>query len=165
MAKQRATFIKDLKRKAPKKGEFYDQYIDYIADEDFALEKSEHISYQLAIIGLSISLEIVMRNIIIHRFKPNKNIIDSLFKFKELIKFLTSKQIFISGIQNYKEYNELRCINNCLKHSGIVDKQLTSANSKWHLEKSFDGGQLKDAYERLKNPACLFIKLLVKEIK
>ncbi len=37
----------------------------------------------------------------------------------------------LTTLLNYQKYNELRLLNNCVKHSGFVDNKLAKCNNKW----------------------------------
>ena len=54
------------------------------------------------------------------------------FQIKKLIKYF--KEIYsldIEALSNYQKFDELRLINNCIKHCGIVNKDLSKCNNKW----------------------------------
>ena len=54
------------------------------------------------------------------------------FQIKKLIKYF--KEIYsldIEALSNYQKFDELRLINNCIKHCGIVNKDLSNCNNKW----------------------------------
>ena len=42
----------------------------------------------------------------------------------------------ITEIQKYNIFNELRLVNNCIKHSGFVDRKLSQYNNKWTKDES-----------------------------
>lgn len=37
----------------------------------------------------------------------------------------------LTTLLNYQKYNELRLLNNCVKHKGFVDNKLAKCNNKW----------------------------------
>lgn len=54
------------------------------------------------------------------------------FQIKKLIKYF--KEIYsldIEALSNYQKFDELRLINNCIKHSGFVNNELSKCNNKW----------------------------------
>ncbi len=60
----------------------------------------------------------------------------------------------IKTLAGYSEFDELRLINNCIKHNGVVDKKL-SGYSNWN-----EGDKLSKlyfSYNRLKNGVNDFI--------
>jgi uncharacterized coiled-coil protein SlyX len=64
--------------------------------------------------------------------KLTPNQIDNCYKKTEVIKLLKAKfNIDFTLLVNYQEIEELRCLNNAIKHKGLVSKELNNANSKW----------------------------------
>ena len=49
-----------------------------------------------------------------------------LFLWKKLKKQLRTNGIDVEKMVNYREVNQLRCLNNSIKHSGIVDGELAA---------------------------------------
>ena len=71
----------------------------------------------------------------------------------------------VEALASYSALNELRCLNNCIKHSGYADAELASLGTKWAEgdELKYDG--LKDAFDRLKQSAMNFVVELVAEVR
>jgi len=60
--------------------------------------------------------------------------IENCYKKIESIKLLKAKfNIDFTLLDNYQEIEELRCLNNAIKHKGLVTIELNNANSKWIL--------------------------------
>ncbi len=56
----------------------------------------------------------------------------SCYKKKEAVKLLKQKfNIEYKKLTDYAKIEELRCLNNDIKHNGMVGRELASANSKW----------------------------------
>lgn len=64
------------------------------------------------------------------KFTPKQ--IETCYKIAESIKLLKSKfNIDFKTLKSYQEIEELRCLNNAVKHKGIVSTELNEANPKW----------------------------------
>ena len=87
----------------------------------------------------------VIRQIIIG---ANFDTIKHLFKHSSIV-------LDISSLNNFREINEIRQLNNCLKHSiGVVDLRLNQINPFWEIDKPITL-DLVDA--RIKKfPKCIF---------
>jgi len=71
------------------------------------------------------------------------------FRWKELNRFLISKAINIKDISNYREVNELRIVNNEVKHSGKLGEEIKEISEfKSHDSIQFD--PLDRFYRRVK---------------
>ncbi len=82
--------------------------------------------------------------------KLTTNQIENCYKIKESIKLLKSKfNIDFNQLDNYQEIEELRCLNNAIKHKGLVSKELNDANSKWIINSPL--GDTYNDFLRLKN--------------
>jgi hypothetical protein len=69
--------------------------------------------------------------------------LDSCYKKSEAKKNLKNKfNIDYEKLADYKKIEELRCLNNAIKHNGTVGKELHNANAKWklntHIENTYD---------------------------
>lgn len=71
--------------------------------------------------------------------------------------------IFSRLSRKFKEFEELRLLNNCLKHSEIVDKKLREINQKrWHKGSKIE--ITKEDLERLESSSKSFVSNLIKNI-
>lgn len=102
----------------------------YFDDELVLAESIQDLADQLAIVALYGELEIRIKNMCAIAI-PNVNA-RSLFNWKSLTTALANMGIAISGLNSYAKVNELRCLNNAIKHSRKVDVELASAG--WGVE-------------------------------
>ena len=94
----------------------YIQNISYLEDELATL-------YEMKIIYAFKHLEIEIKNLISAAY--NDKSISKSSKWDNLISYLKSKNIDINDIKQYREVNQLRTVNNSLKHSNEqLDKSL-----------------------------------------
>lgn len=119
-----------------------------LIDLNEELKEVEELSYELGIIALYKKIEITTKRAI----KIVYSDIDQkkLFKFKELKKSLKDKNIDLESIVNFHAMDELRCLNNSIKHSNMVNNELAKYEG-WEENKELSG--LKSVFVRL-NPLC-----------
>lgn len=102
----------------------------YFDDELELAESMQDLAEELAIVALYGELEIRVKNmcaIAINGINPR-----SLFNWKSLTTTLAGVGIAIANLSNYAEVNQLRCVNNAVKHSRKVDTELASTG--WGTE-------------------------------
>lgn len=149
-----------------------------LIDQVEALKAVANLAYELAIIALYKKVEITTKKAIKILYPDIEQ--KDLYKIDFLKEQLKNKEMDIATFTNYKAMNELRLLNNCIKHSGLVDKKLAKYNG-WiegkplnHIEKTEkpDGdvdirklNDIQSAYKRL-NPLCKdYLKDLISEFK
>ncbi|WDZ51501.1 hypothetical protein LF296_01475 [Acinetobacter vivianii] len=127
-----------------------------IIDEAYELNEIEELAYELAIIALYKKIEITTKK----NLKITYPEIDrkKLYKFKKLKKILKDKEIDIESFSNYLAMDELRCLNNSIKHSGEVDSELAKYAG-WNENERVDN--LQEAYKRLAPKCNDYIKELL----
>ena len=86
-------------------------------------EELADLTSELAIVALYKKLEIDTKRAIKIVFPEQSD--RDLFKWETLKNFLRGQGIDIENFSKYSEVDELRIINNCIKHSGIVDGNLS----------------------------------------
>jgi hypothetical protein len=87
----------------------------------------------LCVVGLYIDVELFLKMILKYHFKIDKNEVDG-YGYTEIRKRYGSKNIKIklSSLNSFKKFNELRLLNNSIKHNGCVSKALENKYSaKW----------------------------------
>ena len=90
-----------------------------------------------------------------------KKELGEFYKVHELKKMVKKKICDLENLPDYSSYDELRCISNCIKHSGYVDDKL-SRYSGWKEGEPIKASNMN--YERLKYPVSDFVKNLKNEI-
>lgn len=97
-------------------------------------------------------------------FRIGKKRISS-FDFPNIIKaFKKLFEVNIKGIENFSDFDELRLLNNCLKHGVFVNRKLQGRNpDRWHKGNPID--LTKDDLERLLTKSKEFYKNLLDELK
>ena len=89
----------------------------------------------------------------------------SFFKWESVIDFLKSKNIKLSDISNHKEIEELRNLNNSIKHSRNLINNKTKNIKEFIKKKEIDYEDLLIFYKRIEKSSSDFIFSLAKHIE
>ena len=130
--------------------------IDMLGDDHFFLDEAKKLSHELAIVALYKKVEISTKRAIKFAYPDVDE--RSLFKIKDLKSTLKVRGINIEKLPSYSGMDEIRCINNDIKHNGVVGKEL-AAYSGWEKGKPLSG--LDSAYNRLAPCCSLYMGELV----
>ena len=142
--------------------EEYEEY-EFLNDEADRIANIALIGEELAIIGLYKTIEVAIKKCAKLSELFTQTEISNMFKFNELKLNFLDKHIDIEKIEHFNSFDELRIINNCLKHSGKVNKELVKINAdKWILNSDIKNP--RECFNRLLNPSLKFLNLLGSEI-
>jgi hypothetical protein len=118
-------------------------YEDLLGEQYVSLREYRDFIFGLAIIALRKKIEIHLKRI--EQFsKPHK---------------LTKQELKL--LPSYQEFNELRCINNCIKHSEKVDQELSEL-ANWKSQRGQELRDLESHFHRLKPHAVAYIRSYAK---
>ena len=117
-------------------------FLDFPVLEDFAWLSSE-----FAIIGLWRCVELFRKNAIKHAL--GENAAQGLFRQKKFRETLQSQGIDESRIRCARSVDELRCLNNAIKHDRRVDGELADF-PRWNNKKGKELDDLEKHYRRLR---------------
>lgn len=78
--------------------------------------------------------------------------------FKETLKF----NYDVPGDEQFLLLEELRCLNNCIKHSGFVNDELHKANKIWKIDQEID--DLYNEVPKFIEVPCKYLKIIVDKI-
>jgi hypothetical protein len=150
--------FQELEEQAERTGHsLYFQMHDYIRTVIY-IEEELTTLFEMKIIYAFKHLEIEIKNLISASF--NDNSIGKLSKWDNLIQFLKSKKINISEIKDYREVNQLRTVNNSLKHSNEqIDNSLKGIEEFKEVE-SVTYDVLEKFYKRIKESSNSFLSSL-----
>ncbi len=125
-------------------------------DDHYFLEEAEKLSAELAIVALYKKIEITTKSAVLIAYPdiPSKD----LFPIDKLKKALKAKNILIVQLSHYAAMDEVRCLNNAIKHSGLVSGELAKYPV-W--KKGTTLSDLHDAYQRLAPLCVLYMGELV----
>lgn len=141
----------DTKFSAENSGHLWD--IIFLEEELKALAEMKII---FAYKHFEISLKLMMKNYY-------KNLSENqMFKWENVIAFLKSKNIDIKKVEHFKEINELREVNNAIKHSSISTCKITIPEFK---DKEFiTYKEILQFYKRIEESSIVFFVSLNKFI-
>lgn len=89
---------------------------------------------------------------------------NQMFRWEYIITFLKSKNIDIKEFKSYQDINQLRIVNNSIKHSKLNDDNEVSSMKEFKEIKYISYPDLLDFYERIKNSPEVFISELCDSI-
>jgi hypothetical protein len=131
-----------------------------IENDHYYLEESVKLSHRLAIVALYIKMELRIKAICRLAF-PELDV-TPLYRIHYLKNKLKHRRVKIKDLPSYVSFDELRCINNAIKHGGVVGDELAKYSG-WSL-----GEELKELYAsyiRLAPGCASFISELIDAIK
>ncbi len=134
------------------------QYIEevaYLEDELFALN-------EIKIIYAFKHLEINIKNLI--SISYNDKSINKQFNWDNLKQYLNLKSIDIHKVNGYNEVNQLREVNNSLKHSNELNNDSLKNYPEFNKEKTITYQSLEKFYARIKNFPNIFLSSLSNRI-
>lgn len=97
-----------------------------LGDELFIAEVTTELAGEMMIIALYKTIEIAIKTMTTACELFTEAQLASFYKIGELKKQLKMKVVDVETLKHYKAYDELRCINNAIKHSGLVGTELAS---------------------------------------
>lgn len=121
-----------------------DDYItDYLDEDSFYTSFFENNVYNYALVSLYSECEKILKND--YRILTGKASRNS-FKFEILKKLYKDEEIELSSLPYFKDFNILRLLNNCIKHDGYADDNLSKLDSSWKF-----GEEIKVTYQNLRD--------------
>jgi hypothetical protein len=106
-------------------------------------------------------LEIAIKRLITEAY-PYVSI-KRFYKWDILIAFLNSRMINVTELENYMEVNELRLINNCIKHSGVITNEIQKI-FEFNQSDLLSYSNLGNFYKRVKKTPDVFLMWLAASI-
>jgi len=126
---------------------------DYLEDKLLAL-------MEMNIVYAYKEFEINLKRLINMSYRINTR---DLFKWQSIEIFLNSKGIKLSSLKNYNEVNQLRVVNNSVKHSNKIDNELKKI-AEFKSREYIDYSSLFEFYHRVKNHTYIFLEDLSSHI-
>lgn len=133
--------------------------IEGLSDDVSMANEISLLGEELAIIGLYKTIEIAIKKACKLSGKFNDEEIYEMYITKKLIKNFNNIKIDIKIIDGFTSFEELKLLNNSLKHEGTINKNLLKINPKIGKE----GEKIKNSAEhfnRLLYPSIKFLKKL-----
>ena len=132
-----------------------------LGDDFFIAEITTELAGEMMVVALYKTVEISIKQMAKASELFTVDQLRSFYKISDLKKQFKKKICDIKTLKNYKAYDELRCINNAIKHSGVVDKDLAAYPGFKKGEKLAD---LHKHYNRLRDNVDGFVIALQDEI-
>jgi len=146
-----------IKHTVSKLGNEYDSLTpDHFVNPEEIEKSSKLLGDELAIIALYKSIEIKTKKIVHHKIPSSCSL--NLSYFKQLHQAVPT----ITTLPNYDALNELRLINNSIKHGGTVSEELSSAFPAWVQDENITG--LDTVYNRLLPLVKIYFSAFVDEV-
>ncbi|EGQ8677841.1 hypothetical protein GKA74_22980 [Vibrio parahaemolyticus] len=143
-----------------------DEYNDLVLDCQASQAHSEYISDQVfALVEMQViysfkQLEITLKSLLSLAFDNVDK--KSLFNWKSLKKEYNSRNVKISEADNYVPINQLRVVNNALKHSSKITQEVKDlAILEFRNLELFDYESLNSFYQRIKGGIKIFLLSVV----
>lgn len=118
------------------------EYRDFLMEDAITTENAMTLADQLSIIALYKKVESQTTRVIAEKIQnaASKNLSD----IKKLEAVLPFK---LESLKGYNSFNELRLLNNSIKHGGLVSLALSRANPNWQVKTTITS--TNDSYMRL----------------
>jgi hypothetical protein len=137
--------------------EYKDWVLGGIENDNFTLDESVRLSCQLAVVALYMKMELRIKRACRIAYREIKA--EQLYKLHCLEKELKRRGIKIRNLPHISSFDELRCINNDIKHGGVVGKELAKYPG-WKLGDNLSN--IDTAYERIAPDCRSFIFELIR---
>jgi hypothetical protein len=137
-----------------------DPIIDTLIDDAYRLSQTLDLANQLAIVALYRTIETLSASALASRF--SKNAAKAASHLPSLEKLLSGHGVILSSIPHYRVADELRLLNNAVKHSGKVSQGLSVKYKRWKQDAPLT--QLDEAYYRLSPRVSCYLQRFVERI-
>lgn len=135
---------------------------DYLADDLYQLDKISDLTDQLSIIALYRVVELMTGRMLAHEFGSAAR--RKASDVRQLRHYLRQHKSFdLETLPHYRAINELRLLNNAIKHSGRVTDKLANEFPRWKNGDKLSG--LDAAYDRLSPKVPKYIFRLAERMK
>lgn len=127
------------------------------------LEEQQLSIASMRLVYLYKNFEILLKDIISESF-PNVNKRD-LFQWESVKSFLNNFDVKIGEVNEYQRINEIRIVNNNIKHSSQIDESTKNQNiPEFQNKEYFDYDSLNSFYSRLKDTPKIFLDSLAEKL-
>lgn len=135
-----------------------DPYLESLADDAWQVEQSIELAEELCIVALYRIIEHKTGHVLRMRF-PDENV---PWQWDKLGPWLRKRGIEHQGVPHYRAANEIRLLNNAIKHTGAVSAPLAENFKRWKLREPL--GNLDAAYLRLAPLAPRYLERLAQRV-
>jgi len=132
-------------------------YRDHIGEMSMSTEAARSLGGQLSIVALYKKVEAHTSRVI--KKKISRAATKNLSYFKQLCEVLPFP---IQSVNGFDSFNELRLLNNSIKHGGVVSQELASAFPEWTHNTEIES--IGDSYTRLLPGVKQYVSDLVTKV-
>lgn len=149
----------ELEEKENLKGTSLQAAIMNYFQERIYLEDELFVLFEMKIIYAFKFLEINIKQLLSAAYDDNS--IKRQFRWESISQFLKSKNIFIKDLNDYENIDQLRNVNNSLKHSDKVVDQNIKQIEEFRNKDTLNYPDLESFYNRVKKSPDIFLNSLV----
>ena len=135
--------------------------MEFLSDEHYESKLIKELSEEMVIIALFKTVEISIKKMLQCSQLFTEDELHQFFRIKALMRHVREKIVDLKTLEGLSSYDELRCINNSIKHKGTVGNELAEFNGWTEGEKIIN---LWSHYERLKPGVRNFVYKLSDKI-
>jgi hypothetical protein len=135
---------------------------DWLVDDFAQLDNFAALSAEFAILGLWRCVELYRKRAI--RFALDEGAAARAFRHKEFQKDLLRLGITETRLRSARSVDELRCLNNAIKHGRRVDGELSDF-TRWQSKRGEALGNLESHYARLRSAAERYVSHLTDRLR
>jgi len=129
----------EIQKRFPQNSKEYGYDIDdYLDDTNHLFKEIVKIGDMLLMIGLYRIVELKTKNALKWRYEGGEAKLLQRFDWKKVKQRLEKDGIKIDDISYYSEIDELRLINNAIKHMGKVTQELSAEYPEWNAGDEFN---------------------------
>lgn len=133
----------------------------FLEDDAFEAKLVRDAAEEMVIVCLYKTVEISIKRMLHASNLFSEEEVRGFFRNRVFKRLVKEKIVDLEALPGYESYDELRCINNCIKHSGFVDKELAKYGG-WKKGEKLDS--LWCNYERLSPKVRVFVEALSEKI-
>jgi hypothetical protein len=135
---------------------------EFLIDEVYELDTVSRLADHFAIVSLYRVVEINTARMLSHEFgKAATKKASHIAKLTDFLK--REKGVSLSSVPYYRAIDELRLLNNAIKHAGTVTKELADKYNRWREGEELSG--LDRAYDRFRPKVPAYIFRLAQRMK
>ncbi len=134
---------------------------DWFVDDYYRINEFYDLSLEFAIVGLWRCVELFRKRAIVNAIDSEHT--KSTYKHKQFVNQLSTLNITENKLRCARSVDELRCLNNAIKHTQRVSKELESFK-RWQGKHNDDLVNLEQHYRRLRTLAERYLKDLTNRL-
>ena len=148
----------DVPEKEDDNGRFFERLL--IEFDEYLLSETHELSHELVTMALYKKIELRIRRVLTVAY-PYEDL-RHMYRHTHLKKFLSRHNISLMRLLHYNEFNELRHVNNSIKHGGVVSGPLSRFPG-WQVGAPLEN--LDKCYKRISLLMPIFIEDIVSKVE